>query len=128
MKTDKTRPVPTNGTVKYNLRPRRKPEAGSPLVNRVMLVVTWHGTSYYRELIFTGTGLTENEMFTRGFVGDVDLPGAAGVPIEAEIECGPVGEFPGDPVKGLVFRFRSKDSGALLNAQVSNFNYTKPVL
>lgn len=124
MKTKRTKTVTIKDEKKYVLRPRKKAPVQSPLVNCVVLSVEYRGRKHFHELYFTGTGLTVEEMFTRGFVGDVDLPGPNGEIIRTDVESGPVQEFSGKPVKELVFRFTRKDNGEPVDAIVYRFNYS----
>lgn len=102
---------------------QRKNHGGQSLVDRIQLVISYRKKEQTHDILFDEVYLTPQEMYSRGFLGDIELPRKEDAPIEATVEAGPIGEFNGNEVGNFVFRVYETQSLKPINAKVMAYSY-----
>lgn len=118
--------IRTIHTQHKNLRPRKNKKQNQ-LVDKVFVTIVHNEKENLHEILFDQVDLTTEEMYSRGFLGDIELPGPEGTPIEATVEAGPHGQFKGDKVGTLVFKVYETATRKPIKAKVTDFNFTKRI-
>ena len=95
-------------TNRYRLRPRRTQDRTDKTVKSITLLIEHRTRLSSHRVIFDGTHgsdrLTLSELHRHGFIGEIDLTGAYGRIIEAEVDC--------DPKEGRGYGFTFKVTNA----------------
>ena len=123
-------------TMNRVLRPRKNRSAQSPpavpsdngasFVKTMLITVTdSEGRHTRHELTFDDDPLSLREMYSRGFLGELEFVTPDGKVENVELEAGPAGEFEGDVIGQFVFRFNNTPFCTREGMHVTKFNFTK---
>lgn len=110
------------------LRPRKKSAADSKtsqptIVRQVTVAIRRGNTTTKHEIVFDNEPLSLKEMYSVGFIGDLEFRHPSGILEKGEVEAGPKGEFEGDEIGRFVFRVKMLDAGSPQDAHVVKFNF-----
>ncbi len=92
-------------------------------IYKIILTVQEKFKRSEHELYFDNEPLSKKEMLERGFVGELLFEENNEIIRRAELEAGPVGEFPGKTVGRLVFKIMDADGKVIPDLQVVSFKY-----
>ena len=111
------------------LRPRQKETtvipktSGDTYVTKMEITIERNGIATKHPLFFDHDPIKVKEMYSQGFLGDIEFNHPEGVVEKAELEAGPVGEFDGDKVGKFVFKLTNPKTKEPLGAKVTKFNF-----
>lgn len=105
----------------YRLRPRRTQGRTDKTVKSITLLIDHKARLSSHRVIFDGAHgsdrLTLSELHRYGFIGEIDLPGANGRIIEAEVDCDPKdGHGP-----GFTFKVINARTGVPIKAKIIKY-------
>lgn len=112
--------IPTKGITTFT-----KPRTGNTIIASMEVTIEYNGIIRIHPLDFSGENLSLKEMYNTGFVGELDLPEPDGSNREAEVEAGPIGQFPGEILGRFVFRVYDARTKAMIKAKIIKFSFKK---
>lgn len=94
-------------------------------VLKMLITIERDGVRTTHPLFFSHDPLPVSEMYSRGFLGDIEFYRAGGVIEKAELEAGPKGEFEGDTIGRFVFKVVNPNTKQPIGAKVVKFNFLR---